>query len=278
MTPVVHLKDEDLHKEEKTTEEHHEAGVHKATLHTMKEGEVDDHRAPSHYELLHKDAHTESHVEKPVVHHETPKHVDRKYHTEHETHAELDHAYDDQKDIEPVHFHEGAVLKAFDHPDSHDYAHTDFEALAKKRAYDRHYTEEKHTLPYRSEYHTLLRPQHHRERETYRYEHETPHYWTGDETPRYAEYSRTDIHDGEKHGRGHHYAIEDLDEEVTPFEHHHLEGRHYEHGGVVYEHGDILGDKYGHGRRFETGFERDGHRDYGYERREALLHELDYER
>ena len=34
------------------------------------------------------------------------------YHEEHETYHALDHAYDDQHDIEPVHFHEQAVLKA----------------------------------------------------------------------------------------------------------------------------------------------------------------------
>ncbi len=33
-------------------------------------------------------------------------------------HRELDHAFDDQHDIEPVHFHEHAVLKAVHHEDA----------------------------------------------------------------------------------------------------------------------------------------------------------------
>lgn len=44
-----------------------------------------------------------------------------RYHT---THGVLDHKFDDQHDIEPVHFHEHAIHKAFPHPDSHDYEHT----------------------------------------------------------------------------------------------------------------------------------------------------------
>lgn len=39
----------------------------------------------------------------------------------------LDHAFDDQHDIEPVHFHEHAIHRAFDHPESHSYHEHDYE-------------------------------------------------------------------------------------------------------------------------------------------------------
>ena len=34
------------------------------------------------------------------------------YHIDHKLHPELDHKYDDKHDIEPVHFHEHAILKS----------------------------------------------------------------------------------------------------------------------------------------------------------------------
>ena len=39
----------------------------------------------------------------------------------HHTHPELSHQYDDAHDVTPVDFNDHAVLKAFDHPDSHSY-------------------------------------------------------------------------------------------------------------------------------------------------------------
>ena len=48
-------------------------------------------------------------------------HHEAVYESYHVTHPELDHKYDDQHDIEPVHFHEHAVLPAVLHPDRHSY-------------------------------------------------------------------------------------------------------------------------------------------------------------
>jgi len=45
--------------------------------------------------------------------------------TYHPTHSELDHHYDDQRDIEPVHYHEHAVHRAFPSADAHSYRHHD---------------------------------------------------------------------------------------------------------------------------------------------------------
>lgn len=43
-------------------------------------------------------------------------------------HPELDHHYDDQHDIEPVHFHEHAILHSPNLPDHHSYHHSEREA------------------------------------------------------------------------------------------------------------------------------------------------------
>lgn len=43
------------------------------------------------------------------------------YEPYHHTHPELDHHFDDQHDVTPVDYQDHAVLKAFDHPDSHSY-------------------------------------------------------------------------------------------------------------------------------------------------------------
>ena len=48
-------------------------------------------------------------------------HYETEYHSDHYTHPELDHTYDDQHDVEPVHMKEHAVHHSFDHPDSHSY-------------------------------------------------------------------------------------------------------------------------------------------------------------
>mmetsp|Transcript_31604 Transcript_31604/g.39327 ORF Transcript_31604/g.39327 Transcript_31604/m.39327 type:complete len:239 (-) Transcript_31604:412-1128(-) len=68
----------------------------------------------------------EHHFTFPHDEHSFDGHTDSHIATYHPTHHELDHAYDDQHDVEPVHFHEHAVLKAFDHPESHSYHESDF--------------------------------------------------------------------------------------------------------------------------------------------------------
>ena len=59
--------------------------------------------------------------------HHADRHTDVEYHSEHVTHPELDHRYDDQHDVEPVHFHEHKVKPGFDHPGTHAYHPGDFE-------------------------------------------------------------------------------------------------------------------------------------------------------
>mmetsp|Transcript_31604 Transcript_31604/g.39331 ORF Transcript_31604/g.39331 Transcript_31604/m.39331 type:complete len:149 (-) Transcript_31604:2608-3054(-) len=108
------------------------------------------------------------------------------YSTYHPTHRSLDHAHDDQHDVEPVHFHEHAVLKAFDHPDSHDYQHTDPHLLAESHDasshyYDRHYkADDEHPNP------DPIRHTHHP-----RVYDATQHqqYWTTHEAPEHAAHS-----------------------------------------------------------------------------------------
>mmetsp|Transcript_10303 Transcript_10303/g.12829 ORF Transcript_10303/g.12829 Transcript_10303/m.12829 type:complete len:222 (-) Transcript_10303:153-818(-) len=76
----------------------------------------------SHVETEHLPAWTETH---DTHHHEAPRGYDGRHHesTYHVSHPELDHKFDDQRDVEPVHFHERAVLPAFDSPDARSYEH-----------------------------------------------------------------------------------------------------------------------------------------------------------
>jgi|Transcript_43715 hypothetical protein len=78
----------------------------------------------------------------PDMHMQDPYHPDMHFSTYHPTHPSLDHAHDDQHDVEPVHFHEHAVLKSFDHPDAHDYYDT--KELERIHEYERRSVSDHH--------------------------------------------------------------------------------------------------------------------------------------
>ena len=79
---------------------------------------VHEHR----YEQGHETHYPVGVLQQPAAYHHIEKAVqDVRYHTEHRTHPELDHAYDDQHDVTPKEYHDHAVLKSFDHPDSRSY-------------------------------------------------------------------------------------------------------------------------------------------------------------
>lgn len=171
--PEQDHKYDDHHDVEQVKSQEHD--VHKAILHSVRH---QDKGKPimTHQEKLHKDAHTavhdphatvhhiaahdtrlhvkprhDYHHEEPKVEHHDDHHTDVQYHSEHLTHPELDHKYDDQRDVEPVHFHEHAVLKVSDHPDTRSYEHTTAEELQREHVfaqshndhyYHRHYSSE----------------------------------------------------------------------------------------------------------------------------------------
>ena len=60
-----------------------------------------------------------------------------RHEVDHETHHALDHRFDDQHDVEPVHYHEHAVHRAFDSPDAHSYNKAD-NIDSNYRAYAEH--------------------------------------------------------------------------------------------------------------------------------------------
>ena len=72
----------------------------------------------SHAEAHHRPVYSETH---DTHHHEAPRYDH--YQTYHVSHPELDHKFDDQRDVEPVHYHERAVHGSFDAEDAHSYDH-----------------------------------------------------------------------------------------------------------------------------------------------------------
>lgn len=83
----------------------------------------DDHTMNPHYmdPVSHSDSHhypayTETH---DTHHHEAPRYEHES--TYHVSHPELDHKFDDQRDVEPVHYHEHGVHGSFAEQDSHSY-------------------------------------------------------------------------------------------------------------------------------------------------------------
>ena len=75
------------------------------------------HEAPDLGTLRHEG------IRREGVHHESRHYEELPllgYESHHTSHPELDHKFDDQKDVEPTHFHEHAVHRSFE--GSHDYA------------------------------------------------------------------------------------------------------------------------------------------------------------
>ena len=200
--------------------------MQKVKLHSFDQSHI---HTPSHYELLHQDAHTTKHGYHPLRHESHDDHKDMHFSTYHPTHGSLDHAYDDQRDVEPVHFHEHAVHHAFDHADSHDYSHTVHEAPHEEsHFYEHHYSDDHEPM---EAPHVL---KHHPRVYTNTDDHTTYHLDVAEHSHELdvAQHGYTKEHDRDHRD----IQMTNLPHERTPFEHDHPGSEeHYEHGRVEYK-------------------------------------------